>query len=93
MRRVVRTATFASAAIAVIFTLIILGVTGFDTTPDALGGLRSTLSSDIVSLALIFGIISMFTSFVGVSEAMRETFSWDLGIDKHIAWAMAVFIP
>jgi hypothetical protein len=47
----------------------------------------------VVTIALIFGIISMVTSFIGVAEAIKETFWWDFKVNKLLAWALAVFVP
>lgn len=92
MKKVVRLGTFVSAAITLLFTLSISGITGASTTPDALTGV-SLIMNGAVTLALVFGIISMATSFFGVAEAVRDTLNWDYGLNKKLSWAIAVFVP
>lgn len=93
MRRVVQTGTIISMLVIAIFVFVIVGLSGFNTTQDALVGISNVLGGEVVVFALIFGIVTMFTSFIGVSESVRETLCWDYGIGRNLGWAMAVFIP
>ena len=77
----------------IVFTLVIVGISGVNTTPDALSGVKDALGGGMILFALSFGVITMVTSFLGVAESTREMLSWDYNIDKHLAWAMAVFVP
>ena len=43
--------------------------------------------------ALIFGVLTMTTSVLLVSEAIKETLWWDFKVNKTLAWAAAVFVP
>ena len=92
LKKVIRYSTFLSAFIILVFTLTIAGVSGSRTTPDALVGVRSIMDGVIV-LALIFGIFSMITSFLGVAESIKETLNWDYKMNKTLSWALAVFVP
>ena len=92
MKKVIRYGTFISAFIIIMFTLTIAGISGSNTSPDALTGVRDIMDGAIV-LALIFGIFSMVTSFFGVAESVKETLNWDFKINNTLSWAIAVFIP
>ncbi len=92
IKKVIRYGTFISAFIIVFFTLTIAGITGPNTTQDALTGLHKVMDGVIV-LALVFGIFSMITSFFGVAESVKETLNWDYKLNKKISWAIAVFVP
>lgn len=76
-----------------IFTLTIVGISGNNTTPDALVGVRAVLNDGVIFFSLIFGILTMVTSFLLVAESIKETLWWDFGVNKYIAWFLAVFIP
>ncbi len=93
MKRIVRLGTFLPIVVIVIFTLTIVGISGAGTTPDALVGLSSILGDGVIIFALIFGILTMITSFLGVCEAVRETLRWDYKVNKFLSWSLACFVP
>ena len=75
------------------FIYLILGITGTQTTESALTGLRNVLGDGIVSLALIFGLLTTFTSFITLGLTLKKVFCYDLKIGKNIAFAITCFIP
>ena len=75
------------------FIYLILGITGPQTTESALTGLRNFLGNGIVSLALFFGVLTTFTSFITLGLTLKKVFWYDLKIDKTISWAITCFIP
>lgn len=93
MKKVVRYGTFIPMVVTALFVLSIVGISGAATTEDALSGINGSVGLGIVKFALVFGVITMVTSFLGVSEAIKETLWWDYGMDKRLAWAIAVFTP
>lgn len=86
-------ATFTSAGIMMIFVLAIVGMTGIRTSPDALAGLARLFGPGIIGLTLTFGLLAIVTSFLTIGQACRETFWWDLGMNKYTGWAIACFVP
>ncbi len=93
IKKVVQIGTFLPIVVSIIFTLSIVAITGAATTEDALTGVNEVLGDGVVLLALIFGILTMVTSFLGVAESVKETFWWDFKFNKHLAWFLAVFVP
>lgn len=85
--------TFIPVIITAIFTVVVVGVTGINTSPDTLVGLHSVFTNGVITVALIFGLLSVFTSFLIIAQAIRETYWWDFGMNKNIAWFLACFIP
>lgn len=85
--------TLIPAFITLVFVTIIVGVTGFGTTPDTLVGLKQVFSDGVVTFALIFGLLSVMTSFLVISQAVREIYWWDFKMDKTFAWAVACGVP
>ncbi|MCX6759371.1 MAG: hypothetical protein NT012_02305 [Candidatus Nealsonbacteria bacterium] len=75
------------------FIYLILGITGTQTTESALIGLRNVLGDGTVSLALIFGLLTTFTSFITLGLTLKNVFWYDLKIGKNIAFAITCFIP
>ncbi len=85
--------TFIPVVIMLIFIILIVGITGFNTSPDTLVGLHLVLSDGVITFALIFGLLAVITSFLVIAQAMREMYWWDFGINKNVAWILACFIP
>ena len=82
-----------SVLITLIFVVMIVGVTGSHTTPDTLAGLSSVFGNGVVILSLIFGLLSIVTSFLVATQSMREVYWWDFKMNKDVAWALACGIP
>lgn len=93
VKKVVRYGTLISASVIFIFTLVVVGITGDSTSPDALSGMKEALSGGIVLFSLVFGVLTISTSFLLVAEAVKETLWWDYKLNKRYAWAIAVFVP
>lgn len=92
-KQVVALGTFGSMIITIFFVLTIVGISGAGTTPDALTGVRAVLDDGVILFSLIFGVLTMTTSFILVSESVRETLWWDYHMNRYLAWAIAVFTP
>ncbi len=75
------------------FIYLILGITGPDTTESALAGLRHTLGDGIVTLALLFGLITTFTSFIALGLTLKKVLWFDLKLSRNLAWALTCFVP
>ncbi len=75
------------------FTFIIVGISGKDTSEEAIVGLKGILGSKIVIIGAIFGILAMATSFLTLGLALKEVYNYDYGVDKTLAWVLTCFIP
>lgn len=88
---------FVSILIALIiylfFTLTILGITGQQTTPSALEGLRIFLGDGVVVLTLFFGLLTTFTSFISLGLTLKRVLNYDLGISSFKSWTITCFAP
>lgn len=93
IKKVIKSAMIICVAISALFTFSIVGMTGANTTEDALTGLSGVMQGSIIYFALVFGVVSLTTSFLGVAEALKESFVWDFKLNKDAAWALSVFIP
>ena len=93
IKSVVRVSTALSAIIVIAFTLVVVGISGNQTTPDALVGMKQALTNSVVLFSLVFGVLTMITSYLLVAESVKETLWWDFKINKRGAWAVAVLVP
>lgn len=85
--------TFIAAGLTLFFVLIVLGITGSGTTPDTLSGLSSIMPDGVISLALIFGLLAIVTSYIVTAESVEEIYDWDYKLNKRFAWLLAGFVP
>lgn len=85
--------TFIPAALMLIFVLVILGISGAETSPDTLAGLSLVLNNGVITFSLIFGLLAIITSYVVVAQATEEVYEWDYKLNNKLAWFLACFIP
>ena len=85
--------TLAPVVLYLIFTLVIVGVSGEATSPDAVSGLASFLGNKAVFIGSILGLLSTFTVFVNGSTALREAFEYDFKFKKSHAYILVAVPP
>ena len=91
--KIIPVAIFIPIIVYLFFIYLILGITGPATTESALSGLRNVLGDGVVSLALIFGILTTFTSFIALGLNLKKVFYFDFKINEKLAWAITCFVP
>jgi len=75
------------------FSFLIVGVTGDKTTPDILIGLATHVDIRLISLALVVGLLAIITSYIVISQSLKEIYWWDESMNKKLAWFLSAFIP
>jgi len=93
LKKVIPIAILIPILVYLFFIYLILGMTGPQTTESALTGLRNFLGDGIVGLALFFGVLTTFTSFIALGLTLKKVFWYDLKINKNLSWAIACFFP
>ena len=74
------------------FIYLILGISGTHTTQEALVGLKDVLGPSVVTLALIFGLVTTFSAFITLGLTLKKIFWYDLKINEKAAWFIT-FVP
>lgn len=95
-RRGVHVLTASTVTVVVtsfVFAVFIAGITGTATTEDALTGLQSVLGDGVVLLALAFGILTTFSSYLALGLTLLRTLSVDFHVPGVAAWALTTFVP
>lgn len=96
-KRLLSKAILTSILIAVFvylfFIFLVLGISGLQTTENALAGLKNVLGDTVTNLALFFGVLTTFTSFIAVGLTLKKIFAYDLKINKNLACLITCFIP
>ncbi|MBU1148685.1 hypothetical protein KKI23_01205 [Patescibacteria group bacterium] len=76
-----------------IFTLLILGISGENTSEEAIMGLQDIWGSRIIYFGFAFGILTTFTSMLTLGLTLKKVFWYDYKIPHLLSWAITVFIP
>jgi len=93
LKKLIPIAILIPLFIYLFFIYLILGITGIQTTESALTGLKNVLGDGIVTLGLLFGILTTFTSFITLGLTLKKVFWYDLKIPRNLAWLIACFTP
>ena len=92
-KKVIISGIILSIIVYLLFSAVILGVCGQNTTEDSITGLTNVLSPGIVRAGLIFGIITCFSSFLAIGLTLKKIFWYDVHIPEKISWAITVSLP
>src|SRR4030042_1363220 len=96
-KRYLKKAVFSAVTLSVIvyllFTFLVVGITGVKTSEEAVAGLKAQLGDGIVVLMILFGLLTTFTSFIALGLTLKKVFHYDLKINKTLSWAIACFVP
>lgn len=93
MKKAIFFGTFIPLILFIIFTLVVVGVTGFQTSQEALVGLQTVLGPRVMLAGLIFGVLALMTSFLVLGLNVKKIFWHDFKVDKTWSWILACFIP
>ncbi len=77
----------------IIFGLAISGTTGIATTQEPFDGLSLILGRNIIVLAGIFGLLAVATSFIVLTNYIKNTLIFDVKIQRTGAFFLACFVP
>jgi len=75
------------------FTLLVLSVCGLGVTEASLDSLGMFLGKNVGVLAIMFGILTTFTSFITTGLTLQKVLWFDLGLKKITANVLVCGIP
>lgn len=93
LKKVIFASVLISALVYLFFIFMVLGVSGPLTTIDAISGLKGFLGGKTLALGLLLGLITSFTSFLALGLTLRKVFSYDLGLNKNLAFLFVCLVP
>lgn len=93
LKTIIPVAIFIPIIVYLFFIYLVLGITGPGTTESALAGLKNQLGDGIVILALIFGMVTTFTSFLTLGLTLKKVLWYDMKMGEKTAWAITCFTP
>ena len=93
LKKVIITGILLAAITYLFFIFIVYGVSGDNTSKEAISGLVNFLGYNIARFGFVFGIITCFTSFLALGLTLKKVFWYDFGLSKNLAWFIACFLP
>jgi tyrosine-specific transport protein len=85
MKNILIFGTLGSMIIYAFFTLLVVGSQGMN-TPEV-----ATLS--LGKIFVFLGILTMFTSYLAIGNALDENYLYDRGFNKRKAWFFSAIVP
>ena len=89
---VIMVGTVIPILIYFLFTLVIVGTTGVNTSDDSIRSLIG-INPLLARIASVLAIISMTTAFLGLGTILKDIFNQDFKIPYFLAWILAVIPP
>jgi len=93
LKKVILQAMIICLGFYLLFGLLVSGVTGINTSPEAFQGLIPFLGQKIMLLGAIFGIFTISTSFLTLANYLKNTLIFDFNISYFISFSLVAFIP
>jgi tyrosine-specific transport protein len=93
LKKVIIASSVASIILYLLFSLAVTGVSGGETSGEALSGLVPFLGQRIITLGALFGVITIADSFLIICLYFKNTLIYDYHFSKIIAFSIASFLP
>lgn len=84
---------FIPAVLYLIFSLAIVGVSGPQTSEEAIDGLIPFLGGEVVKLGAVFGFLAVFSSFIVLGLNLKKVFQFDLKLNHWLSWFLVAVVP
>lgn len=91
--RAVALGSLVPVLITALFTWVVVGITGPETTEAALDGLKAFLPSGVMKLGILFGFLAVITSYMVLALYLKELFAYDYRVKEFPAWLVGVCVP
>lgn len=93
LKKIIIISTLIPVIFYFLFVLMVLGITGNQTTESALVGLRNFLGNGVVSISLLVGVVITFSAFIIHGLNLKKIFIYDLGVKEKHALVITCFTP
>ena len=93
LKRIMIIATVGTGIFYFLFALLIVSITGVNTSESALVALQNSLGSGVVSIVLLMGVITTFMAYIAEGILLKKIFMYDMGQKKIPSWLVVCFAP
>ena len=85
--------TLIPAILYFIFMATVIGLTGSQTSTEAVQGLTDLLGKKVILLGALFGFLATISSFFVVGLSLKKTFWYDFKVNKNLSWLLVCSVP
>lgn len=82
LKKIIIAASVIVITLYLLFSLAVAGVSGEDTSPDALSGLVPLLGRKIIVLGALFGVITLADSFLVICLSLKNVLIYDYNFSR-----------
>lgn len=93
MKSAIMIASFLPIIVYLVFSLVVVGLLGKETTPVATVGLGEKLGQFMTVFGNLFAFFVMGTSFLAVGLTVKQLFILDFKMHKNLAWFFTILVP
>jgi len=93
IKKAITIGTAIPVILTVLFAFVVIGVSGENTSVEAISGLNLALGSKIILLGSIFGFLAIATSFLVLGLNLKDVFNCDYKFGKILSWLLACVLP
>jgi tyrosine-specific transport protein len=93
LKNIVIIATAFCTLVYLCFSFIVFGISGKNTTTDALGGLIPFLGTKVIFFGVLAAVITLIDSFLIIGLSLRNTLIYDLKLSKFLASSITCGLP
>lgn len=86
-------ASVITVTLYMVFSLVVVGVTGENTTGDALSGLVPILGDGVARLGAAFGLLAVAASFLVLGNYLKNSLRYDFKLSVPLALSFALLLP
>lgn len=92
-KRAIILGSFIPVVIYMMFMALVAGVSGENTSEEALHGLVDHLGSGFILLGVVFGILAIATSYLALGSNLKHTLEYDWKLNKNLSGFLVVSVP
>lgn len=93
LRKVIFISILIPIFVYLVFTFLVLGIAGKNVDPQALLSLENIIGKKISIIALFFGFLTTFTSYIALGLTLKKMFTYDYKLNINLSWAIVCFVP
>jgi amino acid permease len=93
LKKVIFISILISSLFYLSFAILVAGISGVDTSEDAISGLEKFLPENFSKILYFFGAVTTFTSFIALGLTLEKVFWYDFRMNKNLAWFLTSLPP
>ncbi|MBU3964984.1 hypothetical protein KKG29_02225 [Patescibacteria group bacterium] len=93
LKRAIICGTLIPAVIYFFFIIVVLGVSGAQTSEAAIVGLEPFLGRGVTILGAVIGFLAIITSYIAYGVNFKRTFQYDYNLSRFASFFLAVCAP